>query len=226
MDIESVGKRLRRFSPRIYRLAQPAWWIMKRALARKGYWNRRKGLAYYQAVLDLSRKHVPAGASVIDVGASNTRLVDQLTWFPCRIALDNAFVFPRRGVRRVRADFMEYRRASAFDLVLCLQVIEHQEDPRAFTRKLLATGRTVIISVPYRWPAGAVASHREDPVDEAKLRDWAGREPLESLIVNDARQRLVAVFRGDHPPPAASRQAVDSGCSAQRAAVPTAERVR
>jgi len=200
MRIESVGIQLRSISPQIYRLAQPAWWILKRSFSRKRYWNRRREFAYYRVVLELSRKYVPAGTRVIDVGASDTEVLDQLGQFTSRVALDNRYTLPRRGIQHVRMDFMDYRPTAFFDLVLCLQVMEHLANPRAFARKLLETGRTVIISAPYRWPAGALASHRQDPVDEEKLRCWTGQDPLESLIVPDARERLIAVYRGERPP--------------------------
>jgi hypothetical protein len=101
---------------------------------------------------------------------------------------------PRPGVETVVADFYDYDPDGLFDLVLCLQVLEHLPRPRPFAHKLLRIGRTVIISVPYRWPAHEHGSHLHDPVDEAKLRRWTGAEPVETSIVDDGKQRLVAVY--------------------------------
>ena len=67
------------------------------------------------------------------------------------------------------------------------------------TRKLLLTGRLVIISVPYLWPAGLHAAPVQDPVDEAKLVTWAGQAPVETRVVRNGRARLIAVFRGAPP---------------------------
>jgi hypothetical protein len=47
--------------------------------------------------------------------------------------------------------------------------------------------------VPYRWLAGSCGDHRHDPIDEAKLREWFGCDPLESNI---EETRLVAVYKG------------------------------
>jgi hypothetical protein len=56
----------------------------------------------------------------------------------------------------------------------------------------------VIVSVPYRWGEdGMFAYHDQDPVDEAKLRSWAGRDPVESAVVDDGHSRLLAVYRRD-----------------------------
>jgi hypothetical protein len=41
------------------------------------------------------------------------------------------------------------------------------------------------------------AYHDQDPVDEAKLRSWTGRDPVESAVVDDGRSRLLAVYRRD-----------------------------
>ena len=80
--------------------------------------------------------------------------------------------------------------------MLCLQVLEHLEDPETFARKLFESGRSVIVSVPYRWPAGLRPGHVQDPVDEAKLIGWTGRTPVETCVVRNGRDRLIAVFHG------------------------------
>jgi len=98
------------------------------------------------------------------------------------------------GVRVVNADFLTWEPDRQYDLVLCLrtlQVLEHIPDPTAFARKLFECGRVVIVSVPYRWEAGACGEHIHDPVDERKLREWTGREPVECKTVD---ARLVALY--------------------------------
>ncbi len=92
---------------------------------------------------------------------------------------------------------MDYRPETYFDLVLCLQVLEHLDNPDAFAQKLLNAGRTVIISVPYRWPQGYCKTHKQDPVDEAKLERWTQRKPVETQIVTNGKERLIAVYQDD-----------------------------
>ena len=103
---------------------------------------------------------------------------------------------PRAGVETVVADFNDFEPRRRFDLVLCLQVLEHLDRPRPFARKLLGAGRTTIISVPHEWPGWVTEEHVHDPVDESKLRAWTGRDPTETAIVEDlGMERLIAVYR-------------------------------
>ena len=164
------------------------------------YWTQRKHFNYYVEVVRLCRAYEPGGGHVIDVGAGPTHLLHRLDWFAHRVALDRFYFPARRGIDVVQADFLVYQPDRRFDLVLCLQVLEHLEDPARFARRLFAMGRTVIITVPYRWAAGLYSPHVQDPVDEAKLRSWTERAPLETRIVADhSRERLIAVYR--NPPP-------------------------
>jgi hypothetical protein len=96
----------------------------------------------------------------------------------------------------VAADFYEFESAERFDLVLCLQVLEHLDRPGPFARKLLAAGRTTIISVPHEWPGWVTEEHVHDPVDESKLRAWTGGDPTETAIIEDlGMERLIAAYR-------------------------------
>lgn len=185
-------------APWLHRLARPPWRLVKHLLSINADQGRETG--YFQEVVRLARQYVPAGTRVIDVGASDSELLSRLDWFPHRTAVDLHYAAQPRGIERVVMDFMDYRPTGACDLVVCLEVLEHLDDPAAFAQKLLRTGATVIVSVPYRWLAGACPTHRQDPVDEAKLQRWTGRGPLEARVVSNGVQRLIAVYRGDAPP--------------------------
>jgi hypothetical protein len=191
---EAAFDRLGRSRPLAYRLLRPPWKALRRALGRPTYWDSRRHYRYYKEVVRLARHYVPEGGRVIDVGAYEPELLRELSWFDTRVAIDVRYMMPRPGIETVVADFQDYEPDAPFDLVLCLQVLEHLPSPEPFARKLLRSGRTVIISVPYRWPAGGHATHEHDPVDEAKLRGWTGADPLESSIVDDGKRRLVAVY--------------------------------
>jgi hypothetical protein len=183
--------------PRSYDLVRP----LGRALLRlrtparaPDYWEARKHFRYYAEVIRLAQKYVPRGGTVIDVGARGTGVLTSLDGFSRRVMLDLEPMRPRPGIDTVQADFMEYRPPARFDLVLCLQVLEHLEDPAPFARRLFDTGDTVIISVPFRWPEGVFPLHVQDPVEETKLERWTGRVPVETLIVTDDRARMIAVY--------------------------------
>jgi Methyltransferase domain len=160
------------------------------------YWETRRDLRYYREVVRLARVHVPAGRSVLDVGANDTEVLERLEWFERRVALDVDEIPPRAGVETVTADFNEFEPGGRFDLVLCLQVLEHLDRPGRFARKLLGARRTTIISVPHEWPGWVTEEHVHDPVDESKLRAWTGRDPTETSIVEDlGMERLIAIYR-------------------------------
>jgi SAM-dependent methyltransferase len=197
VTIAQLGEWLRSNLPPVYWVARSAWLAVRPHLRLDGYWGQRRHLEYYQEVIRLARAHVPVGSRVIDVGSHDTAVLSALDWFERRVALDLGYVARRRGIEAIVMDFMDYAPKTSFDLVLCLQVLEHLEQPAAFARKLLRTGRTVIISVPYKWPEGLVKTHRQDPVDEAKLAGWTGRTPVETRVVANGLARLVAVYRGD-----------------------------
>lgn len=158
------------------------------------YWEGRQHLQYYRTVLHYARKYCPDGTTLLDVGGGVGLGCRYLEWFE---RFDRTCVeLPSTGctldgVTVIHADFLEWEPDRRYDLVLCLQVLEHVPDPIAFARKLFACGKVVIVSVPYRWNATACSEHRHDPVDERKLREWTGRKPVESVVVDS---RLVAVL--------------------------------
>jgi len=195
MRVASLAHWVARTSPALHRLLQPPWRVVKRLLAVEDPWEQRKHFKYYGEVVRLARAHVPDGKQVLDVGPGRSDMLERLDWFERRVAVDRSYAPRRAGVETVIADFLDYRPDTRFDLVLCLEVLEHLEDPGPFARKLLASGRTVIISVPYRWPPGTWATHRQDPVDEVKLLGWTGRAPVATSIVADGRERLISVYR-------------------------------
>jgi hypothetical protein len=108
------------------------------------------------------------------------------------------FLFASRPAILGQVLGIDFRSDREFDLVLCLQVLEHLREPARFSRKLLSVGRRIILSVPYKWPWGVCPSHLQDPVDEQKLLRWLGKPPLEGALVTDgACRRLVAVYEGN-----------------------------
>jgi hypothetical protein len=181
---------LGRHTPWLFRVLRS----MVRLLGEQSYEENRRHMNYYREVLRLVEGHVGTATSVVDVGSAETDLIEQLTGFAERHTVDIRYAPPRPGIRRHTANFFDWQPPIHFDLALCLQVLEHVHDPTPFARKLFEIADRVIITVPYKWPAGICAGHVQDPVDEAKLAGWAGREPDHTLIVDDGMKRLIAVY--------------------------------
>jgi hypothetical protein len=161
------------------------------------YWEHRKKYHYYAEVICLAKKFAPFALSVIDVGSRDVPLVTELNWIPNKWAIDLDITPQFPGVRGINGDFLNFIPSNPFDLVLCLQVLEHLEQPEIFTQKLLRSGKTIIISVPFEWPKEFCKWHKQDPIDEKKLFSWTHFPSKEKLIIEDAGlSRLIAVFDG------------------------------
>jgi 2-polyprenyl-3-methyl-5-hydroxy-6-metoxy-1,4-benzoquinol methylase len=158
------------------------------------YYNKRKDMNYYKAVLAIVNA-LPY-RSVLDVGARRSPVLEALPSSKERVTLDKVAVKSTPGVRHIVADFFTWTPDRTYDLVLCLQVLEHLDHPAPFLQKLFATGTNVIVSVPYRWKKGVCKYHVQDPVTLAKVVGWAGgRKPVAHWIVKDAHlQRLICLF--------------------------------
>jgi hypothetical protein len=161
------------------------------------YWEARQDLLYYQVVRVLAHGLSNEATSMLDVGSAACPCLD---WFPHieeRVSVDLKHPYDGPGVVPIRADFLEWQPEHPFDVVTCLQVLEHVPRADLFAKRLLAAGSIVVISVPYKWYAGRMGSHVHDPVDQEKLRDWFGREPnfeyLCKEVVGDSR-RLIQVY--------------------------------
>lgn len=162
------------------------------------YWKKRKHLKYYKAAVRLAKMVAPRAETTIDVGSANTKLLESVDWVPKKFALDRRFRDRPCQATYIRCDFVEFKCDREFDLVFCLQVLEHSSSPRPFAKKLLSIGGIIIVSVPYKWRQGMCKDHVQDPVDEAKLVSWMEAPFFYSEVVVEKNgvKRLLAAFRG------------------------------
>jgi hypothetical protein len=161
------------------------------------YWHRRQDFLYYQVVRILATKLAEGSDSILDVGSHGSPYLEWFADVPNRTSLDLVEPYRADGITSVVSDFLAWEPDRRYDLVLCLQVLEHVREAKSFARKLLRTGRIVLISVPYRWPAGVSKNHVQDPVTIEKLVDWFGRKPDHTHLVvepSTSKERLVCVF--------------------------------
>jgi SAM-dependent methyltransferase len=166
-----------------------------------GYWNARRQMIYYQALYQFVCVIGRNAQSLIDVGTASAQYVEWFHWIPDRHILD--FRIPKKpeGITCIEVDFLTYEPPQKFDVVLCLQVLEHVPDPHAFCAKLKSIARRLLVSVPYKW-LGSTPGHIHDPVDEQKLENWMGIKPNNSQIVAEPfrESRLIAYYDLENGP--------------------------
>ena len=176
------------------------------SLARPRPARRRIDRMSSQYVRALVERLAPGAKSLIDVGSGLEGFAEELDWIPHRVALDRRAAYSSPTVTGVVADFLTYQPDRHFDVGLCLQVLERLPDPSHMAQKLLATADHVVVAVPYLWPAGLQARHKQDPVDEAKLVNWFGRRPdyqivvEEPLVTGPANRSLIAYYGNNGVP--------------------------
>ncbi len=132
--------------------------------------------------VELRRLPLPAGADVLDAGCGSGRTLPELARYGqvsgIELDLDAAEVARGRGAYDVRIGRLEelpWPEAS-FDLITCLDVIEHTPDDRvtlAELRRVSRPGAWLLITVPaYQalWSLHDVANHHHRRYSRASLR--------------------------------------------------------
>ena len=169
----------------------------------KKYWNSRKNSLYYSAVYQFVSVVGEGATSILDVGSADSDFINWFQWIPDRTQLNLGFKSETPpGIKRIKADFFEWYPESRYDVVLCMQVLEHIEDIGTFCEKLKATARRLVVSVPYKWRESGTPGHVHDPVDEQKLKSWMGVSPNYDLIVREpfGPSRYIAFYDIENGP--------------------------
>lgn len=164
-----------------------------------GYWRRRSDLLYYQYFRYMVRCIGHDAQSMIDVGSGNSGYLEWFDWIQDRVSIDIQTPYSSETVRGIEGDIFDLKLDAPYDICSCMQVLEHVPDPAPFARRLLELGRLVLISVPYKWPAGRTKGHVNDPVDLDSVVRWFGRKPNYHIVVSEPFQgskgsRLIAIF--------------------------------
>jgi hypothetical protein len=172
-------------------------------IAAPDYWQKRRDANYLQRVAKFVQAVGGDATSILDVGSNRCPYLDWFEWIPRRVSVDLEAPYSSPSVEGITADFLAWQTKEQFDLCLCLQVLEHVPDAGVFSRKLLASARQVIVSVPYLW-SGSCKYHVHDPVDDEKIAAWFGREPDVSIVVTEIPtedsprgvRRMICYFNG------------------------------
>ena len=166
------------------------------------YWEERYDLMYYSYVRYFVRVVGAQARSLVDVGSHGADYITWFDWIPSLTSLDLNRPYVGEGVVSIKSDFFKWTPPEAYDVALCLQVLEHLDRPDLFMKKIFSISRQAVISVPYEWPEGSSVHHVQDPVTLEKLAGWAGREPNYYQIVTEPfsdryspkSRRLVAYY--------------------------------
>jgi hypothetical protein len=164
---------------------------------KNSYWEGRKAAVYLYVCKLLCQKYGPDSGTVIDVGSNGTPTLEwHRKWATRMVSLDLVRPYRAEAVESLKQDFFKFEPTEQFDLVTCFQVLEHVPDPQVFAQKLLSIGKVLVVSVPYKWRAGACKHHIHDPVDEEKMFAWFGRKPDYSYVARELNnvERMIQVY--------------------------------
>jgi hypothetical protein len=167
----------------------------------KSYWNRRRerNKAYYKQIVNYSREFAADAQTSLDVGNYGCEYVYELDWIPKRTVLDvieDMFSLDDR-IEKIKADFLLWNPPHKYDLVTCLQVLEHFDDPMPFIDKLRQVqGNVLIVSLPYMWPTDHTPSHKHDPISLNTIHFWLGDNSVAETIITEENgtQRWMGVY--------------------------------
>lgn len=158
---------------------------------------------YYLYVQKMVATLARRAKSIIDVGSHDTSICETFDWIPKIHSLDIVKPYSSERVKGIKMNFFDFYPDEKYDFAVCLQVLEHIPDVQDFSKKLLKVAKSVLISVPYKWPEGSSKYHCNDPVDEEKLALWFGRKPDYKVVVKEPLEpgvksrRLIAYFHHD-----------------------------
>lgn len=178
--------------------------IIDATYANGQYWAHRMDMMYYAYVDYILRTVARNANSMIDIGTANCPYIEKCHWIDERVSFDRVPPYSSPQVTGIEGDFLTHEFDRTFDVVTCLQVLEHVPKPRRFARKLLSLGKLVVVSVPYRWPTMAADDHVNDPVTHVKMKRWFGRKPNYKIVAQEpfrgvVGQRLICVYDTENP---------------------------
>ena len=159
--------------------------------------NSLKDDNYDKRIIKLLTKAAVTGCeSILNVGYNSGDVISNLP-LKVKVNFDLEKPLVAAGVENITGDFLTYAPEELFDIVCCLQTLEHVPNVTEFADRLFAmTKKYVFISVPYKWPAGLCAEHVHDPVDEVKLAKWTKRQPIFREIIEDQMlSRMICIYR-------------------------------
>lgn len=159
------------------------------------YWRIRQSLLYFQYTYKFVNS-LRECSSIIDIGGGPAGFLQKVDpkKYTKRVLLDlEQLEFIGEGsnipTMVIEGDFLDVP-LPLFDVVVCLQVMEHVPDKYKFASKLLEVARKyLIVTVPYNWA-------EESYIDENTVADWF-KTPFEKKVLTQANEgtRLFCLFK-------------------------------
>jgi len=153
----------------------------------EAYRIKRRNMPYYNQVVELVNSFDDC-TSVLDVGGGPIDLLSRVN-YPTLTLIDICDIKYFSGTF-IHGDFLTTD-VPNHDIVICLQVIEHIKNKKAFAAKLLATtNKKLIVSIPYKWDIGDT---EHDGLDEKDIKEWFIISPTH-YIRRKKCQRLICLW--------------------------------
>ena len=159
------------------------------------YWRIRQSLRYFQYTYKFVNA-LEECSSILDVGGGPSGFLQKVDprKYTKRVLLDlEQLEFTGEGstppTMVIEGDFLDTP-LPLFDVVVCLQVMEHILDKHKFATKLLRVAQKyLIVTVPYKWA-------EESCIDENMVASWF-KTPFEKKILTQTNEgtRLFCLFR-------------------------------
>jgi SAM-dependent methyltransferase len=156
------------------------------------YWQRRKDATYYGLVIDICSNILINNQdySIIDFGCRNTEIIFNLKCDK-KFLLDmqNHYneeqkkIILEKNIKFLEQSIYDIKFENEFDVCLCLQTLEHLENPeKAFELIHKASKKYTIISLPYKWKSRL---HNHSNINEQVIKKWTGIEPDDSFVIKE-----------------------------------------
>lgn len=175
--------------------------------------EKRKDHQYYRDTWCAIRFLGEGARSIVDVGSSFPPFLLSTDWIPEREITSKSFVANERpcgksshcmlqdGIQANIQDFYAWQPKKVYDIALAMQVVEHVANPARFMRKILKTGRTVVLTAPYRWEDNH-SKHKQHKISLEDMRKWASKHEEHLYVFQDdskghSSPRVLMVFKGD-----------------------------
>jgi SAM-dependent methyltransferase len=166
------------------------------------YWEKRKNNLYYRNIKKICSTILQGNEnySIIDYGCHDTELIFDLK---CKnkFLLDKANYYSEEQRKNIAEKNIQFFKQSIydidyenkFDICLCLQTLEHLENPqKAFEIIHKSSKKYTIISLPYKWSEFKYHIHHH--IDEHIIKEWTKLEPMISWIVEDNVKRIINIY--------------------------------